>query len=404
MRRFVALSVLLLPLAHTATAQPSPSPTRARPHATAADVRLAPTPPMGFNTWNKFGCDVSDRLVREMADAIVSSGMKDAGYQYVVIDDCWQVGRDTSGRIVPDSVRFPSSIKPLADYVHGKGLKFGIYTDAGPRTCEGRPASYGHEDIDARTYAEWGVDYVKMDWCHADSLDAPTHYRKFRAALDKARRPIVLSICEWGRNNPWEWAPGVGQLWRITADIGDRWESIAWIINAGARLHEYSAPGQYNDADMLEVGNGGMTPDEYRAHFAMWAMMASPLMAGNDLRSMSADTREILTNPEVIAIDQDRLGIGGHPIIDRGYGMQVWLKPLADGSKAVALLNLRSDSVDAYVRWKDIGIANGPARVRDLWKRQDLGVHTDDGRDFATRFSAKVPPHGVVLLRISPSR
>ena len=378
--------------------------TSTRPRASAADIRLAPTPPMGFNTWNKFGCNVSEQLVREMADAMVASGMRDAGYQYVVIDDCWQVARDARGRILADSLRFPHGIKALAAYVHTKGLKFGIYSDVGPKTCEGRPASYGHEEIDARTYADWEVDFVKMDWCHADSLSAPDHYRKFRRALDKAGRPIVLSICEWGRNAPWEWAPGVGQLWRITSDIRDQWESIAWIINAGGRLHAHAGPGRWNDADMLEVGNGAMTVDEYRAHFSMWAMMASPLMAGNDLRSMTPETRDLLTNREVIAIDQDPLGAGGRPIIDRGYGLQVWLKPLANGAKAVAMLNLRSDSVDAAVRWQEIGIPNGPARVRDLWRHEDLGVHVDAGKDYATRFRAKVPPHGVVMLVITPGR
>ena len=196
----------------------------------------------------------------------------------------------------------------------------------------------------------------------------------------------------------------MGQLWRITSDIRDQWESIAWIINAGGRLHAHAGPGRWNDADMLEVGNGAMTVDEYRAHFSMWAMMASPLMAGNDLRSMTPETRDLLTNREVIAIDQDPLGAGGRPIIDRGYGLQVWLKPLANGAKAVAMLNLRSDSVDAAVRWQEIGIPNGPARVRDLWRHEDLGVHVDAGKDYATRFRAKVPPHGVVMLVITPGR
>lgn len=274
---------------------------------------------------------MSETLVREMADAMVSSGMRDAGYQYVVIDDCWQVARDERGQIVPDSQRFAGGMKALGDYIHDRGLKFGIYTDVGPKTCEGRPGSYGYEDIDAKTYADWGVDYVKVDWCHVDTLVAPAAYQKFRDALNKVDRPIVLSICEWDRNDPWTWAPKIGQLWRITSDIRDSWESIAWIINAGGRVHAHSAPGQFNDADMLEVGNGAMTDDEYRAHFGMWAMMASPLMAGNDLRNMNESTGAILTNKEVIAVDQDEpcevwpfAGRPPSPLLQRPKGDTFW--------------------------------------------------------------------------------
>jgi len=368
----------------------------------AAERDLARTPPMGWNTWNRFGCDVSETLVRETADAMAENGMRDAGYEYVVIDDCWQVERGDDGRIVADSERFPSGIGALADYVHEKGLKFGIYTDVGPKTCEGRPGSYGYFDEDARTYAEWGVDYVKADWCHADSLDAPTEYADFRRALDESGRDIVLSICEWGRNDPWGWAPEIGQLWRVTADIRDYWESIVWIINANARHWPAAGPGHWNDADMLQVGNGGMTYDEYKAHFSLWAMMASPLMAGNDIRGMSEETRAILLNDEVIAVNQDPLGAQGRVVMDRGYGGQVWVKELADGSRAVALLNLRSDTLELYVRWKDIGLPNGAAQVRDLWAHRDLGVHDDAGLHYDTRFRSRVAPHAVVMLRVTP--
>jgi alpha-galactosidase len=358
---------------------------------------------MGFNTWNRFHCDVSEELVKGIADAMVSSGMRDAGYEYVVIDDCWQVDRGQDGRIVPDPERFPSGMKALADYVHNAGLKFGVYTDVGPQTCQGRPGSLGHEEVDAQTYAEWGVDYVKVDWCHADSLDAPTHYTKFRDAFRATGRPMVLSICEWGRNRPWEWGEGIGQLWRSTADIDDRWESMAWIMSANQRLHEYEGPGHWNDPDMLEVGNGGMTLDEYRAHFSLWAIMAAPLMAGNDLRTMADDIRAVLTNREVIAVDQDPLGVQGRVMLDRGYGIQVWAKPLADGAVAVAILNQRADSMDAYVRWNDVGLPLGPARVRDLWAHEDLPVHTDNGA-YDERLQTRVPPHGVVMLRVTPVR
>jgi alpha-galactosidase len=365
---------------------------------------LAATPPMGFNTWNKFGCDVNERLIHETADAMASGGMRDAGYRYVVIDDCWQVGRGRDGRILADSERFPAGMKALADYLHAKGLLFGLYSDIGPKTCAGRPGSFGYEELDARTYAGWGVDYVKVDWCHADDLDARERYVIFRDAFRKTGRPIVLSICEWGRNRPWEWAAGVGQLWRTTADIEDRWESVVWIVNANARHHAAAGPGHWNDPDMLEVGNGGLNASEARSHFSMWAMMAAPLMAGNDVRNMSEETRSILLNREVIAIDQDPLGAQGRLVLDRGYGAQVWMKPLADGSRAVAVLNLAAKDADLYVRWSDIGLPPGTAAVRDLWAHADLGPHTDSGRNFDERLKLKVPAHGVVMLRIGPAR
>lgn len=374
--------------------------------AQAASVRnagLAPTPPMGFNTWNRFGCDVNETLIRQTAETMAANGMREAGYKYVVIDDCWQVSRQADGRIVADPERFPHGMKALADAIHGLGLSFGLYTDVGPKTCAGRPGSFGFENPDARTYAEWGVDYVKVDWCNADDLNARTQYAGFREALDKTGRPIVLSICEWGRNDPWDWAPGVGQLWRTTADIQDSWESVVWIINANARLHPYARPGAWNDPDMLEVGNGGLSFEESKAHFSMWAIMAAPLMAGNDIRNMSAETREILLNREVIAVDQDPLGVQGRPVIDRGYGGQVWVKPLADGSKAVAFLNLSAKELELYVRWGQIGLPPGPALVRDLWAHQDLGLHTDTGKDFKERFQVKVPAHGVILVRVRPA-
>ena len=385
---FVALAV-----AASAIAQPVAAPA-------TPDALLAPTPPMGFNTWNKFGCNVSEQLIRETADAMVATGMRDAGYRYVVIDDCWQVSRDATGRIVADPERFPSGMRALADYVHGKGLKFGLYTDLGTKTCQGRPGSFGHHDIDAETYAAWEVDYVKADWCHADDLDARREYSSFRDALRKTGRPIVLSICEWGRNRSWEWATGVGQLWRTTSDIHDRWQSVVWILNANDLHAADAGPGHWNDPDMLEVGNGGMSEDEYRSHFSIWAMMAAPLMTGNDLRTMSAATTSILLNREVIAVDQDPLGVQGRKAIDRGYGTQVWVKPLADGSRAVALLNLADKPADVYLRWADVGLPPGAATVRDLWAHRDLPTHTDTGRNFDERLSVNVPAHGVALLRL----
>ena len=353
------------------------------------------TPPMGWNSWNHFACDVSDSLIRGTADAMVSSGMRDAGYRYVVIDDCWQVARAADGTILADSTRFPEGIKTLADYVHSKGLLFGIYTDAGTRTCQGRPGSLGHEQQDARSYAAWGVDYVKEDWCNASGLDAPTQYAKFRDALRRTGRPIVLSICEWGSNQPWEWAPAIGNLWRTTDDISDSWGSMLGNLDQSAQHAAVAGPGHWNDPDMLEVGNGGMTDAEYRAHFSMWAMLAAPLIAGNDLRTMSDSTKAILTNAEVIAVDQDSLGKEGMLVWTDGPALQVWARPLANGDRAVALLN-RADTTARITAWlRRTGIRTDSVRVRDLWTHADIGT-------FGGQYADTVPAHGVRMLRMRP--
>jgi len=348
---------------------------------------------MGWNSWNHFGCNVSDSLIRSTADAMVSSGMRSAGYQYVVIDDCWQVSRDSKGTIVADASRFPQGMKALADYVHRKGLRFGIYTDAGTKTCQGRPGSYGYEDRDARTYAAWGVDYVKEDWCNASGLHARAQYAKFRKALDKTGRPIVLSICEWGSNQPWEWAPGIGNLWRTTDDIEDKWVSMLANLDQSSQHFTVARPGTWNDPDMLEVGNGGMTDDEYRAHISLWAMQAAPLIAGNDLRTMSEATRIILTNPEVLAVDQDSLGAQGILVWEPVPDLQVWAKPLRNGTHAVVLLNrsAKPDTITAYL--SRVGIPTDSASVRDLWSHAEIGK-------VKGRFSAVVKPHSAVMLRM----
>ena len=361
---------------------------------TRLDNRLARTPPMGWNSWNHFGCDVSERLIEEEADAIAASGMRDAGYRYVVIDDCWQTARDARGVIVADSARFPHGIKALADYVHGKGLAFGIYTDAGTKTCQKRPGTLGHEEQDARTYAAWGVDYVKEDWCNATGLVARAQYAKFRDALARARRPIVLSICEWGSNQPWEWAPPVGNLWRTTDDIEDRWPSMLSNLDQNGQHASVARPGAWNDPDMLEVGNGGMTDDEYRAHFSLWAIMAAPLVAGHDVRTMSPATKEILTNREVIAVDQDSLGRQGMLVAESPPELQVWSKPLADGSRAVALLNRSGAAAKITASFARIGLHGDSATVRDLWAHQDRG-------SFRRQYEAEVPPHAVVMVRVT---
>jgi alpha-galactosidase len=369
----------------------------------ALDNGLALTPPMGWNSWNKFACNVSEDLIKQAANAMVSSGMKDAGYRYVVIDDCWQVDRDAQGNIVADAKRFPSGMQALADYVHSKGLKFGLYSDAGTGTCQNRPGGRGYEFQDARQYAAWGVDYLKYDWCNHSTQDSQASYSIMRDALKKSGRPIVFSLCEWGSTKPWLWAADVGNLWRATGDILDKWDAtVKWggmgvvqILDTVDGLQSYAGPGHWNDPDMLEVGNSGMSLTEYRAHFSMWCLLAAPLMAGNDIRSMTADIRDILTNKEVIAIDQDPLGRQGHRV-KRADGLEVWAKQLADGGRAVALLNRTAAEAKVTASWTDIGYPEHvAAKVRDLWAKKDLGEKTGE-------FSAAVPSHGVVMVRVEP--
>jgi alpha-galactosidase len=353
---------------------------------------LAQTPPMGWNSWNKFGCNVSEQLIRETADAMVSTGMKAAGYQYVNIDDCWQVSRDADGTVVADPIRFPAGIKALADYVHSKGLKLGIYTDAGTLTCEKRPGSLNHEAQDVKTYASWGIDYVKIDWCHAEGLDPRVQYAKFRDALAQAGRPIVFSICNWGVKAPWTWGPTTGNLWRTTGDINDTYDRMSVIGFSQNGLEKFAGPGHWNDPDMLEVGNGGMSRDEYETHMALWALLAAPLLAGNDLRSMNPRTSEMLMNAEVIAVDQDPKGIQGHRIWQEGP-LEIWVKQLADQSQAVVLFNRGESDLTITLDLKSLGVT-GPAKLRDLFKRADLGTVQNS-------YAADVAKHGVVMLKVS---
>ena len=371
--------------------------------ASALDNGLALTPPMGWNSWNKFGCDVSEELIKQAADAMVATGMKDAGYEYIVIDDCWQVARDEQGNIVVDPQRFPSGMKALADYVHSKGLKFGIYSDAGLRTCAGRPGSRGYEFQDARQYAAWGVDYLKYDWCSTDNQNTIASYSLMRDALKVARRPIVFSLCEWGSTKPWLWAKEIGNLWRTTGDIQDCWDCVrdwggkGWtkILDEQVGLEVYAGPGHWNDPDMLEVGNGGMTTEEYRAHFSMWCILAAPLMAGNDLRAMTPEIRDILINKEAIAVNQDRLGKQGAKVRDDG-DLEVWAKQLHDGSRAVVLFNRGEQDAPIAVDWREIGYPNHlKAAVRDLWQHKELGV-------FKGAYAAQVPSHSVVMITVMP--
>jgi alpha-galactosidase len=369
---------------------------------------LAQTPPMGWNSWNKFACNVSEDLIKSVADAIATNGMKEAGYQYVVIDDCWQASREENGFIVADAQRFPSGIKALADYVHSKGLKLGLYSDAGMKTCDDRPGSQGHEYQDALQYARWGADYLKYDWCNTGTRNAEEAYTTMSDALLATGRPIVFSMCEWGTAKPWQWAKGIGNLWRTTGDIGDKWEGVGKspegncclygmvdILDLQVGLEAFAGPGHWNDPDMLEVGNGGMTIPEYRAHFSFWALLAAPLIAGNDVRSMTPEIAEILTNAEVIAVNQDKLGREGRRIRKDG-DLEVWARPLSDGSRAVILFNRGKSESEVSVRWDEIAYPNHiAAQVRDLWAHKDVG-------SFSGAYSAKVAPHSVVMVKITP--
>jgi alpha-galactosidase len=366
---------------------------------------LAQTPPMGWNSWNKFACNINEDTVRRVADAMVTSGMRDAGYEYVVIDDCWHGPRDANGFITADPQKFPSGMRALGDYIHSKGLKFGIYSDAGKMTCGKRPGSQGHEYQDALTYARWGVDYLKYDWCYTGARNAEEAYALMADALNASGRGIVLSICEWGNNQPWLWARKIGNLWRTTGDIWDAFDrtdskyswahNVVSIVDQNEPLWPYAGPGHWNDADMLEVGNGGMSTTEYRSHFSLWAMMASPLMAGNDIAKMDEATREILTNKEVIAIDQDRLGIQGHRVWKDG-DREVWVKALSNGGRAVLLFNRGKVPAEITANWDQLGYPDKlRAAVRDLWAHRDLGRR-------AGTFSVTVEPHGVLMLKVQP--
>jgi len=366
--------------------------------------QLALTPPMGWNSWNLYQCDINEDLIKKTADAMVEKGMLRAGYEYLIIDDCWQIARDENGNILPDPEKFPSGIKALADYVHSKGLKFGIYSDAGTKTCQGRPGSRGYEFQDARTYAEWGVDYLKYDWCHHGTQNAQASYKLMANALKASDHPIVFSICEWGTNKPWLWGKQIGgNLWRTTEDILNCWDcrtdwggmGFVHILDLQVGLECYAGPGHWNDPDMLEVGNSGLTVSESRAHFSLWTILAAPLIAGNDIIKMNNEIRDILTNKEVIAIDQDPLGKQGTRVKKLG-DLEVWSRQLHDGSRAVVLFNRGKDTAEISFSWTDIGYPNNlNAKVRDLWKHKDIG-------NFTGSFSANVKSHDVIMIKVIP--
>lgn len=375
---------------------------------------LVLTPPMGWNSWNTFHTDINEKIVMETADIMVSSGMKDAGYIYLVLDDGWMaMERDNQGNLVPDPKKFPNGIKVVADYVHSKGLKFGLYNCAGILTCQKYPGTRGYEYQDARNYAAWEIDFLKYDWCFATGINAKEAYTTMSNALNKTGRPIVFSICEWGVNKPWEWGEGVGQLWRTTEDIYQIFDSVhdegTWnslsvmhIADLQSNLRKYSGPGHWNDPDMLEVGNG-MTYDEDKAHFYLWSMMAAPLIAGNDIRKMSKQTLEILTNKEVLNIDQDELGIQGFRYLDKD-GLQVWCKPLKNGDWAICFINRKTESKFVSFDWSKENIVDAIYKYTldnknvynlfDVWSKKNTGTTSKILKE-------TIAPHGVLMYRLS---
>lgn len=374
---------------------------------------LAQTPPMGWNTWNTFASNINEALIKETAEAMVANGMRDAGYVTIVLDDTWSaLERDADGNLQAHPEKFPSGMKALGDFLHERGFKFGIYGCAGRKTCAGHPGSWGHEFQDARKFAEWGVDYLKYDWCTAGDANPRDAYTRMRDALYAAGRPVVFSICEWGGSRPWEWAADVGHLWRTTGDITDcydcvqRWERGWKVIldlqyslvqphdgqNNG--IGQYAGPGHWNDPDMLEVGNAGLTLAESRAHFSLWCILAAPLMAGNDVRRMSPEILAILTDREAIAIDQDPLGKEGWRFRAEA-GREIWVRELAGGDWALALLNTGDEAAELEVDFQPMWFLGGTCSVRDIWDKKNVGTTEQP-------FRKRLESHDVAFLRLTP--
>jgi alpha-galactosidase len=375
---------------------------------------LALTPPLGWNSWNTFATDINEKLVKDIADKFISLGLKDAGYEYIVLDDGWMAKeRDENGNLVADPVKFPNGMKALADYIHSKGLKFGLYNCAGAKTCAGYPGSRGREYQDAKMYASWDVDFLKYDWCNTENINPIGAYTTMSDALKAAGRPIVFSICEWGDNDPWKWAGNIGQMWRVTGDIINCWDcevghgswysNGVWkIINMRKDIRKAAGPGHWNDYDMMEVGNG-MTDAEDRSHFAMWSILASPLIMGNDLRNASPETIKILSNKEVIAVNQDKLGIQGFRFTNEN-NLEVWVKPLKNNAWAIAFVNMKEEPVEVEFDWTkhEIGddlngrylqLKNNPYKIRDLFNHKDLG-------DTSTPLKTNIGVHDVFMIKL----
>ncbi|KAM1406896.1 hypothetical protein ACFXTH_001517 [Malus domestica] len=360
---------------------------------------LAQTPQMGWNSWNFFACNIDETVIKETADALISTGLADLGYVYVNIDDCWCPTRNSEGQLVPDPKAFPSGIKALADYIHGKGLKLGIYSDAGAFTCQVRPGSLYHESDDAKLFASWGVDYLKYDNCYNLGIPPKERYPPMREALNVSGRTIFYSICEWGVDDPALWAGKVGNSWRTTDDINDSWASMTAIADLNDKWAAYAGPGGWNDPDMLEVGNGGMTYPEYRSHFSIWALMKAPLLIGCDVRNMTAETFEILSNEEVIAVNQDPLGVQGRKVNVSGPDgcYQVWAGPLSSYRWAVVLWNRCSRANTITATWEALGLKSGiSVSVRDLWQHKEVAV------DAVSSFGAQVDAHDCRMYIFTP--
>jgi alpha-galactosidase len=365
------------------------------PPSQAQDDGLARTPPMGWNSWNRYRLNINDAIIRAQAEALVKSGMKAAGYEYVVIDGGWEGYHDAQGAFRPNKFKF-TDMKALCDYIHSLGLKVGIHTTPGPMTCSGREGSYGYENEDAQMFARWGIDFLKYDWCSGSLVykpgENPQAYEKMHQAILRAGRPMIYNLCQYGLEDVWKWGASVGgHMWRTTEDIMDDYFNMAHIGFEQNGLEKYAGPGHWNDPDMLQVGNGGMNSDEYRTHMSLWCILAAPLFAGNDLTKMGPATLEILTNPEVIVVDQDPAGVQGHRVSQVGP-REIWMKPLKDGSKAVGLFNREGYEMPITVDFKDLGLA-GSVQVRDLWAHKDLGT-------FTGTFTATVPTHGVAMIRV----
>jgi len=373
---------------------------------------LVKTPPMGWNTWNTFASNINEALIKETADIMVRNGMRDAGYVYIVLDDTWSaMERDAQGNLQAHPDKFPSGMKALGDYLHSKGFKFGIYNCAGTKTCGGYPGGWGHEFQDALMYASWGVDYLKYDWCSHGTANARDAYTRMRDGLWAAKRPIVFSICEWGDTKPWEWAKDVGHLWRTTGDIMasydavQRWEHGWKVIldlqfslvqphsGQGDGIGQYAGPGHWNDPDMLEVGREGLTFAESRAHFSMWCMIAAPLMAGNDVRHMTPEILAVMTDKDAIAIDQDALGKEGWRFRAQP-SHEIWVRELAGGDWAVALLNTGATAADLSINFPEMWVFGGKFAVRDLWDKKDVGQNDKV-------FTKHLESHDVALLRLT---
>lgn len=376
---------------------------------------LALTPPMGWNSWNTFQANIDEKMVMEIADDMIKSGMKNAGYNYLVLDDGWMAKeRDADGNLVADPIKFPKGMKHVSDYVHSKGLKFGLYNCAGTKTCGGYPGTRGYEYNDARWYAKMGVDYLKYDWCNTEGITAKEAYKTMSNAIKVAGRPMVFSLCEWGDNQPWEWAKDVGHLWRVSGDISNcfdciedhgTWKSwgVTYIVDMRKNIRQYSGPGHWNDFDMMEVGHHGLNQSENRAHFSLWCMLASPLIAGNDIRTMDKETQKILTNKELISVNQDSLGVQAY-LYQQQDSVDTWIKPLMNNEVAVCFLNRSVNAKQLSFDWSknnltdtvskmQIDFSKATYTIQNLWDKKAAG-------NTAKAFAATVLPHDVVVLRL----